>query len=422
MKINKNFIWVILRGLVVLPCFLGATWTGEACVNYELKEKGCNIISKNFDVPYCVWDEVDYANSCIRPALTNSLSKKKGTNLSKKQIIEEYCSSMYGGSNMWRIYFAKSWGKPDNWDWQQTFDSYQSLFLYALCSSFKEKNGNMPFVNWNALLWGVYKGDLVKMLGLQQKSKWKDLCSLVDNNALDGCDLSIYISKLFEWIMSDLFKIKYAQVLHVDVGDFDKKEKLLAFMRWYYLLSWEYKELEDDYSKTISILEEDQESFRKVLGTLKIIDNSKLANMAKNSGCPIEWNIKWMNFVACALHSSQWKSFSLTPSFVTLVYNELLHYMQFIQYYKYRIGLLNEEDSQMKAESLDSQGYANMQIEAFKVVQHDFEEFSSSYPLHILALLYMEKAEKFRNNNLSKIITFFYSLSEKLQNVQEPPY
>lgn len=424
MKIYKRFAWILLIWVVVsLPCFLDASWTDDACVDYKLDEKWCNIVSENYKTPYCVWDDVNYAKSCMWPALTNNLSKAKDTEFSNRQLIEDYCSSMYGGSDVWRIYFAKPAGKSGNRDWQQTFDSHQSLFLHALCSSFKEKNWNMPFINWSDLLWSVYKWNLVQLLNLQQMSDWKDLCSLADNNSLNGCDLSIYMAKIFEWIMSDLFKIKYAQVLHIDVSDnFDKREKVLSFLKWYYLLSGEYQELKNDYSKTISILEDDQEYFRSALSSLKIIDNSKLANLAKNSGCPIEWNIIWMDFVACALHSSQWNGFSLTPAFVTLVYDEVLHYRQFIQYYKYRLELLNKEDLVKKAEFLDFQSYANIQLEAFKEVQNDFEEFNTTYPLHIWMLLYTEKAEKFRNDSLSKIITFFYSLSEKLQNVQEPTY
>ena len=203
MEIYKKFTWVLLIWVMVsLPCFLDASWSGDACISYKLDERWCNIISENYKTPYCVWDDVDYVKSCMWPALTNSLSKTKDAELSNRQLIEEYCSSMYGGSDKWRIYFAKSAGKSGNWDWQQTFDSHQSLFLHALCSSFKEKNWNMPFINWNDLLWSVYKWDLVQLLNLQQMSDWKDLCSLADNNSLNGCDLSIYMAKIFEWIMS----------------------------------------------------------------------------------------------------------------------------------------------------------------------------------------------------------------------------
>ena len=39
----------------------------------------------------------------------------------------------------------------------------------------------------------------------------------------------------------------------------------------------------------------------------------------------------------------------------------------------------------------DFQKYSDMQIEAFKMVQNNFEEFSMTYPLHIWVLLYLEK-------------------------------
>ncbi|MBR4633500.1 hypothetical protein IKO50_00625 [bacterium] len=61
-------------------------------------------------------------------------------------------------------------------------------------------------------------------------------------------------------------------------------------------------------------------------------------------------------------------------------------------------------------------------MEANNWVQRSFEEFNMTYPLHIWITLHIEKAEDFRNGSLSKVITSFYSLSEKLQNVQLPAY
>ena len=67
----------------------------------------------------------------------------------------------------------------------------------------------------------------------------------------------------------------------------------------------------------------------------------------------------------------------------------------------------------------DIQAYLSMQKEAFQLAQHNLEEFNMTYPLHIWFLLYTEKVDKFRKK-LAEIITPFYSLSEKLQNVQLP--
>ena len=135
----------------------------------------------------------------------------------------------------------------------------------------------------------------------------------------------------------------------------------------------------------------------------------------------------WMDFVACALHSSQGDGFSLTPSFVTLFYNELLHYRSFVAYYQEwaTAKMAKNENSKKDArvfesKMLDFKGYFDMQMEASEWAQRDFEDFSMTYPLHVWMLLYIEKVEKFRDH-FAKIIPSFYSFSEKLQNVQLPP-
>ena len=134
----------------------------------------------------------------------------------------------------------------------------------------------------------------------------------------------------------------------------------------------------------------------------------------------------WMDFVSCALHSSQWNWTSLDWVFETLFYNEIIHYNIFVSYYSnWAQAKLNnlstkEEKDILQSKVTDFQGYANLQIEAAKETLHKFEEFNMSYPLHIGLLLYQEKVKEFRNKHLSPIITTFYSLSEKLQNVQLP--
>jgi hypothetical protein len=164
------------------------------------------------------------------------------------------------------------------------------------------------------------------------------------------------------------------------------------------------------------------------LDTVKILDNSKLADLAEKSNCSMgKQKVVWMDFVACALHSSQWNGFSLTPSFVTLFYNEILHYRQFVDYYQMWLTKKMKESQNDKDEltilqlrSLDLKWYFDKQMEATKMVQRSFEDFNMTYPLHIAILLVIERWEKFRNNSLSNVVTTFYSLSEKLQNVQIP--
>ena len=83
----------------------------------------------------------------------------------------------------------------------------------------------------------------------------------------------------------------------------------------------------------------------------------------------------------------------------------------------------NQKESEKSVRIIESEAtnlklYSDMQIEAAKQTLKDLEELNLTYPLHIWLLLYQEKAKKFRDTNLSPIITIFYSLSEKLQNVQ----
>ena len=428
-------IWI----LILFPCFSIASWKDSAC---KLEALSCSDVSKNYTEPFCVTSvngrtdsvqDINQASHCITPSLTNKLSSDL-KDFSVKDVVEKYCLSLFWKSDSWRIYFAKPSAHSDGWDRQQTFDSHQSIFLHALCSSFT-KGWDMPFINENDLLLDVLKWDVVDLLKLKQMSKWKDLCSLEqDTDWLADCDMAIYATKIFEGIMRDLFKIKYAQVLDVNTSEnfeSEKNKKVEDFMSWYYFMKAEkHEELKQKYPKTISVLESNQRYYKNVLDSLKIIDNTKLADMAKSSWCPVEWNMSWMDFVACALHSSQWDGFSLTPSFLTLFYNELLHYRHFVAYYQEWAAAKISSIAQNKnfekdarifdSKMLDFKGYFDMQMEASEWVQRDFENFSMTYPLYIWLLLYIEKVENFRSH-FAKIITPFYSLSEKLQNVQLCP-
>jgi nicotinic acid phosphoribosyltransferase len=117
---------------------------------------------------------------------------------------------------------------------------------------------------------------------------------LDDDSTLADCDMAVYATKIYDGIMTDLYKIKYAQVLDVNtVVNFDAiwYKKVLNFMSGYYLLAkteeyQEYLKLKAEYPKTISILESNQRYYKDVLETVKIIDNSMLADLADAVKCP----------------------------------------------------------------------------------------------------------------------------------------
>jgi len=434
MKIGNIFTKIVLFGIIIFSnCFCIASRKDSACNIYNIQEKWCNTISKNYNEPFCITNfnnndfdasDVNYAKTCLIPALVNKLSQPKFNKISTKDIIEQYCKTLLWESNNWRIYFSKPSSQTDSWDWQQTFDSHQSLFVYALCSSFNE-SWSTPFIDWKPTILQSFKWDIAELLKLNQKSDWKDSCSLNQDYWLSNCDMSIYVSKIYAWIMSDLFKIKYAQIFHVNKSEnfeAEKEKKALDFINGYYQIDYKkYEDFENEYPKTATILASNQKYYKDVLDSLKIIDNSNLADIAKESECPTTWNMTGINFISCALHSSQGEKISLSPSFLTLLYNEILHYRLFFSYYENLAKSTQESDTKiLESKISDFKQYFNIQMEATKQTQHDFEDLSMTYPLHIRILLNTEKAENFRNTSLSKIITSFYSLSEKLQNVQIP--
>ena len=355
---RNNMLLSLLVSMMIMPFCVtfwlwswpkDASWQEEAC---SIDKKTCKELSNDFTVPYCINSSVDYALDCGWPSVVNKLSSIQTTpakslgDFYMKDIVEKYCGALLWEENFGRIYFARPSDVSDSWDWEQTFDSRQSIFVYALCSSFKDENW-MPFIDDSdyskKFLSEVFKTeDIVWTLKLKQKSWWKDLCDLTDNPNIDDCDMSIYASEIYSAIMSDIFKIKYAQVLHVDtVEDFNPEDKVLEFMSGYFdyfKKEWNELNAEYPYIQTIRVLQSNQQYYKRVLGTLKIINNSDLADIALQNRCPKDTpkntTIAWSDFVACAFHSSQAKWAAITPSFITLVYNEMMNYRVFQQYIK----------------------------------------------------------------------------------------
>ena len=74
--------------------------------------------------------------------------------------------------------------------------------------------------------------------------------------------------------------------------------------------------------------------------------------------------------------------------------------------------------AKFQTQAFDLQKRVDLQLESANQTLQDLDELVFTYPLHIGLLLYQEKIMTFRDKHLSPVITSFYSLSEKLQNVQ----
>ena len=163
---------------------------------------------------------------------------------------------------------------------------------------------------------------------------------------------------------------------------------------------------------------------------LKLIDNEKLVEKLEKEeiNCWATWNIVWLDFIACALHWSHWKWTALDRSFVTMYYNEIFNYRMFVNYYLEMFNQKVQKSQSMddtnkrtiEAQFSDLKKYSDMQLAAAKQTFQDFTDLSMTYPLHVGFLMYQERMKNFRDRYLSPVVTLFYSLSEKLQNVQIP--
>lgn len=422
-------IYIVLSILLVwlLSCCKVNAWSCSS--EWNIWEGICSSLSNWYTEPYCSeWIETD-STQCIWTM--NSIVLNSDKNTSERGFIEKYCSALLSTwQEKWRIYFAKPSAEENDlwWDWKQTFDSRQSIFVYALCSSFEDKEWNTPFIKTESNLSEIFKWnwDIAKILKLKQLSQWEDKCSWDEKNQLNECDMSIYATEIFSAIMSDVFKIKYAQVFSVDSSEnfFDVKKRITSFFSWYFFIVDDYEKIKKQYPQTVNVLDSNQKYYKSVLEKLKILNNTELADIDDNT-CITSWNVAWKDFIKCAMHGTQWKWLALDPSFITLLYNEVLNYQVFEKAYQSRLSgkIPWSEEKQWRiyqTKILDFQFYANKQIDAVYNTLHDLEELNMTYPLHIWLLLYQEKVKIFRDKALPPVVTLFYSLSEKLQNVQIP--
>ena len=397
----------------------------KSCLDYMHDDKG-NL------VPYCYSPEIDNVSSCMLVSDVNQLSSKMD---SLNSVIREYCLTAFSEDQIhWRLYFSSYvWDGGWKWDDRRTFDSQQSLFNYAFCSSFLSE-GRKIFVpeafknkKWTIADW--FKGDIVDHIRLSQiGSNGENLCTINNWSLSDDCDMSVYATDIFSTVMSDIFKIKYAQVFQVNSVKSleDKDKRVQSFLSWYFKFSEDFKTLKARFPETIWVINSNQNFYKRSLNSVQLLDNDMLADLvmeAEGFSCATGFNVVWKNFIACALHGWDWRNSSLDNAFMTMYYNEILNYRMFVSYYNHWLEeKQNTSDARIKKKWLDQennlQRRVNLQLAAADETLQDLDELVLTYPIHIWFLLYEEQVKTFRDKNLSKAVTSFYSLSEKLQNVQ----
>jgi hypothetical protein len=289
-------------------------------------------------------------------------------------------------------------------------------------------DGSVSLVD-DTLINGVFQDHFVKQLKLQQMDGMKDVCL---EPSAERCDILRYASKVYTSLMSDVFKIKWAhflQVYSIKGAVADKYERVANVFKVFFATQESNKgDYFLFYPKTAAMIDNNQQFFMKSLQSLVMLDNDELLEKAVEAGCvpPLDGQVG--GFV-CGLHMPNQQG--MDQYFVNFVMNEYLHYRFFIDFYanqqqKRILGnsnLSSLDSAQRRSlmtivNSLVAQ--RNMDEELLKRSLEDFQDFIATYPLHLGFVWYQEQLLKFRNDYATKMVTPFYSLYEKLRNVQPP--
>ena len=227
-------------------------------------------------------------------------------------------------------------------------------------------------------------------------------------------------SKIYSTLMSDIFKIKWAHALEVySDKEFPQKSERIAhvFTTYFLMTGHEASEYIKLYPQTSAMIDNNQQIFRRSLKSLVILDNDTIFERAEQ--CSIHSPI---SAFVCGLHMPG--NFGNNQHFVNLVVNEYLNYRFFIDYYVNQTqrlvqGLPTEAEKTPYLLEINAlQKQRDTLEQALYTSLYDFQDFVMTYPLHIGFVLYQEELLRFRDKYASKMVTPFYTLYEKLRNVQ----
>ncbi|GHV25683.1 hypothetical protein FACS1894176_04810 [Bacteroidia bacterium] len=307
------------------------------------------------------------------------------------------------------------------------YSSRDSLFVRALCGARNPTNRGKE-----ELIKDVFKENFAKKLNLQQFKSSKDLCAAgsgSSENNQSECDISRYSSKIYQALMSDIFKIKRAEVLQVPSTEVfkNKEDRIASIFDTYFSMNNSNKSAYQKlYPKTATMIDNNQKILYKSLQSLSLLDNEGLRKKSQEAGigCPIE-GTGFENF-ACGLHLSGDQKKGLNTYFTNFLVNEYLNYRLFTDFYINRLRSVhptNQTDQEKTAHLIELNAIIQ-QREMFETALQtslkDLQEISTTYPLHIGLVLYQEEALKFRDKYAAKLVTPLYTLYEKLRNVQPP--
>ncbi len=334
----------------------------------------------------------------------------------KDTIISNFCTTALKPeviSAFWSLY---PWSDPR-----------QSIFLTLICSKSDVKN------NFSSFMFVGAKGEENRYL------KTHSIKLLAPQNAACygsefhvGCDIARLTEEIITLILEELTTLKQWNLYGVTMNNLSSnknleeniniltKEKLLI----HYASQQNFcKSKTQGYPKTCKIIQQSMRAFQKAFSRFRLLNVESLLGQdidsfkEKQAICTKDNAAEDYDHMFCEIIGRTHEG--LDP-FVTRVYTELLRYKLFSTYYTSHLWSTNTADmvDASRYEFVRMQAFSKKLLPTINTTLKQLAELQNTYPLHIGMLVYQEELLRLRDKYLSKLVTPFYSVFYKLQNVQ----
>ncbi len=300
-------------------------------------------------------------------------------------------------------------------DW---FKANESMFLYYVCNENPE------------LVKGLFKFEWFSNNKERSYIKFKDD---VDGNPVNQLtkwlpdfyqETEDFIQKLFDTIIWSYVSIYQANIYWY-INDPNKSEFTQHFSKQYF----KYWDWDNDY---IDICATDKKysypstckKLKEYFYAARNLITSNADNILNDENIFKEYD-KWEKNTI-----TSWLYWGNISKFIDLVYNELMYYSLFIEYYSYLLqsksefknwDVKNFSDKVVNNKNRVSEMYNNIDgsRKAIQTSIQILKETQYTFPIHIWFLMYSEDIYKFVWN-MNKTLTPIYTLQDIFKNVQDP--
>ena len=328
--------------------------------------------------------------------LTQSL-KFDTTNINTKNIIDKYCSSVLENTL--------------KYDDLSSYKASESAFVYIVCT-----NINKKYIDEFDEIKKYFSGSSFKELWITEygtnsnSNKNTDYCS-PSKSDMNKCNIPKQFSKIFQTIINEYTNIKQSSIYGITKKIEDGKDiENFANKFWqnhFFTEICNSKKTWIAYTKSCNITKSYIEASSKLLDNLKFINKDEIYKEKNN--LIYNWIIR---------HSD-----TIFIDFTDTLYNELLFFRLFIDYYSLIISKnynIISNDSSQVTKQITKLNNEFMWIEkSISMTTRSLRDLYVSFPIHVWLVMYYEDVLKL-GKELKLISNPIYNLYDKFRNVQKP--